>query len=234
MPGFRYEQFCPLARAAEILGERWTLLVLRELACGPQRYSDLRRRLPGVSSSVLSQRLERLCARGLVAREDQPPPTPVALYRLTDEGEALRPVLRELMRFGARHLEPPRFGDHLEPEWLPVAMEFFARSGPVPRRDIAIQIPDGDRDIGVRVTGGRRGTRVGAGRGTRADAGRGPAEVTLRAGPLVLLGLLTGQLDPQDALGAGQVEVEGDVSALRDLPALFDLRDVMARPAKTG
>jgi DNA-binding HxlR family transcriptional regulator/putative sterol carrier protein len=223
---FRYEQFCPLARAAEILGERWTLLVLRELVCGPQRYSDLRRRLPGVSSSVLSQRLERLCARGLVAREDQPPPAPVALYRLTDEGEALRPVLRELMRFGARHLEPPRPGDHLEPEWLPVAMEFFARSGPVPRRDIAIEIPDGDRDIGVRVTGGRRGTRIGA--------GRGPAEVTLRAGPLVLLGLLTGQLDPQDALGAGQVEVEGDVSALRDLPALFDLRDVMARPAKTG
>ena len=234
MAGFRYEQFCPLARAAEILGERWTLLVLRELVCGPQRYSDLRRRLPGVSSSVLSQRLERLCARGLVAREDQPPPAPVALYRLTDEGETLRPVLRELMRFGARHLEPPRPGDHLEPEWLPVAMESFARSGPVPRRDIAIEIPDGDRDIAVRVTGGRRGTRVDAGRGTRVAAGRGPAEVTLRAEPLVLLGLLTGQLDPQDALGAGQVEVEGDVSALRDLPALFDLRDVMARPAKTG
>lgn len=58
MDGFRYEQFCPLARAAEILGERWTLLILRELVCGPQRYSDLRRRLPGVSSSVLSQRLE--------------------------------------------------------------------------------------------------------------------------------------------------------------------------------
>jgi putative sterol carrier protein len=58
--------------------------------------------------------------------------------------------------------------------------------------------------------------------------------VTLRAEPLVLLGLLTGQLDPQDALGAGQVEVKGDISALRDLPALFDLRDVMARPAKTG
>ncbi len=226
MSGFRYEQFCPLARAAEILGERWTLLVLRELACGPQRYSDLRRRLPGVSSSVLSQRLERLCARGLVAREDQPPPAPVALYRLTDEGETLRPVLRELMRFGARHLDPPRPGDHLEPEWLPVAMESFARSGPVPRRDIAIEIPDGDRDVAVRVTGGRRGTRV--------EAGRGPAEVTLRSGPLVLLGLLTGQLDPRDALDAGQVEVEGDVSALRDLPALFDLRDVMARPAKTG
>ncbi len=104
-------------------------------------------------------------------------------------------------------------------------MESFARSGPVPRRDIAIEIPDGDRDIAVRVTGGRRGTRV--------EAGRGPAEVTLRAGPLVLLGLLTGQLDPRDALDAGQVEVEGDVSALRDLPALFDLRDLMARPTET-
>lgn len=58
--------------------------------------------------------------------------------------------------------------------------------------------------------------------------------MTLRAGPLVLLGLLTGQLDPQSAIGAGQVEVEGDACALRDLPALFDLRDLMARPAETG
>jgi DNA-binding HxlR family transcriptional regulator/putative sterol carrier protein len=223
VPGFRYDQFCPLARAAEILGERWTLLILRELVCGPQRYSDLRRRLPGISSSVLSQRLERLESLSLIERKAQPPPTPAALYRLTDEGEAVRPALRELMRFGARYLAPPRPDDHLEPEWVPVAMQSFARTGAVPRRVIAIRIPDGAREIAVRVIGGRRGTRV--------EARKGPAEATLRAGPLVLLGLLTGQLDPLDALDAGSIEVEGDVLVLRDLPDLFDLRDVMARPA---
>lgn len=222
MADFRYEQFCPLARAAEILGERWTLLVLRELHCGPQRYSDLRRRLPGLSSSVLSQRLERLESLRLVTRETQPPPAPSTLYRLTDEGDSLRPVLRELMRFGVRHLEPPRAEDHLEPEWVPLAMESFARSGPVPRRTIAVRIPDGAREIAVRVSGGRRGTRV-----ERSD---GPADVTLRAGPLLVLGLLSGQLDAASALADGSIEVEGDAKALRDLPALFDLRDVMPRP----
>jgi DNA-binding HxlR family transcriptional regulator len=224
--GFRYEQFCPLARAAEILGERWTLLIVRELVCGPQRFSDLRRRLPGVSTSVLSQRLDRLESLGLIEWEEQPPPAPAALYRLTSEGEALRPVLRELMRFGVRYLLPPRPGDHLEAEWLPVAMESFARTGAVPRRSIAILIADGPRELAMRVRGGSRGTRV--------EAGRGPAEATLRAAPLVLLGLLAGRLEPGEALAAGSIEVEGDAKALRDLPDLFDLCDAMARPASTN
>ncbi|HSJ96046.1 MAG TPA: helix-turn-helix domain-containing protein, partial [Myxococcota bacterium] len=68
MSEFRYAQFCPLARAAEVLGERWTLLIVRELMVGPQRFSDLRRRLPGVSSSVLAERLDRLERRGIVRR----------------------------------------------------------------------------------------------------------------------------------------------------------------------
>ncbi len=76
---FRYAQFCPLACAAEILGERWTLLILRELFVGPQRFTDLRRRLPGISSSILATRLARLEERGIVARSSLAPPTPAAL-----------------------------------------------------------------------------------------------------------------------------------------------------------
>lgn len=224
MPGFRYEQFCPLARAAEILGERWTLLILRELACGPQRFSDLRRRLPGISSSVLSQRLEALEGRGLLAREPQPPPAPALLYRLTGEGEALRPVLRELLRFGVRHLDPVRAGDHLEPSWTPLALSAFARREAVPRRTIAIRIPDAGAEVAVIVSGGRGGTRV--------ERRSGPAEAILRADPLALLGLLSGRLDAAEALESGAIEVEGDAGALRDLPALFDLADVMARPTE--
>jgi DNA-binding HxlR family transcriptional regulator len=223
VPPFRYEQFCPLARAAEILGERWTLLILRELACGPQRFSDLRRRLPGISSSVLCQRLEALEGRGLLARDAQPPPAPALLYRLTSEGEALRPVLRELLRFGVRHLDPVRAGDHLEPSWTPLALSAFARRDPVPRRTIAIRIPDGAAEVAVIVSGGRGGTRV--------ERRSGPAEVILRTDTLALLGLVSGQLDAGDAQDAGAIEIEGDASALDDLPALFDLSDVMARGA---
>jgi DNA-binding HxlR family transcriptional regulator len=218
---FRYEQFCPLARAAEILGERWTLLVLRDLACGPQRFSDLRRRLPGISSSVLSQRLSVLEGRGLVGRDTQPPPAPAALYRLTGEGEALRPVLRELLRFGIRHLGLLREGDHLEPSWTPLALSAFARREPVPRRTIAIRIPDGAVEVAVIVSGGRGGTRV--------ERRSGPAEAILRTDPVALLGILSGEVGIAEAERAGAISVEGDGDALRDLPALFDLAEVTAR-----
>jgi DNA-binding HxlR family transcriptional regulator/putative sterol carrier protein len=221
VPPFRYQQFCPLARAAEILGERWTLLILRELTCGPRRFSDLRRCLPGISSSVLAQRLAGLESRGLLARDTQPPPVPAALYRLTAEGEALRPVLRELLRFGIRHLDLLRDGDLLEPAWTPLALSAFARSDPVPRRTIAIRIPDGAVEVAVMVSGGRAGTRV--------ERRSGPAEAILRADPLALLGLVSGQLEVSEAVAAGAIAIEGDTGALRDLPALFDLADAMPR-----
>lgn len=226
MARFRYEQFCPLARAAEILGERWTLLVLRELACGPQRYSDLRRRLTGVSSSVLSERLARLEERGLVTRRQQPPPAPATLYELTADGEAFRPALHQLMRFGVRFLDPVRGGDHLEAEWLKVGLVAFARSGPLPRRTFAVHLPDGAAELVLRVTSGGRGTRV--------EAGPGPAETRIRTAPLTLLGVLSRQIDPLEAVRAGAIEASGDLAALRELPDLFDLEDLTARPARTG
>lgn len=223
---FRYEQFCPLARAAEILGERWTLLIVRELCCGPQRFSDLRRRLPGLSSSVLTQRLESLAERGLVAREEQPPPAAVALYRLTDEGERLRPVLQELMRFGVRHVEALRPGDHLEPEWIGLVLDAFAHRDAVPRRRFTLVVPDGERELVWHVSGGRQGTRVDLG-------GDRPAEVRVRLAPLLVLGLLTGQMTPGQVVAAG-ARVEGDLEALADLPGLFELEQLMSREASTG
>ncbi len=222
MPDYRYPQFCPTARAAEILGERWTVLIVRELLCGPQRFTDLRRRLPGISSSVLAERLARLEQRGLAERRDDPPPAPAALYRLTPLGEELRPVLFELMRFGVRFSEPPRPGDHFEPDWLRLVLAAFARRSPSPARRFALRIADRGGDVAVYVSGGRRGTAV--------RDGCGPADASLRTAPLPLLGLTSGRLDPADAIASGLVEVEGDVAALRDFPDLFDLASLLARP----
>lgn len=222
MPDHRYPQFCPTARAAEILGERWTMLIVRELLCGPQRFTDLRRRLPGISSSVLAERLARLEQRGLVARREDPPPTPAALFRLTELGEQMRPVLVALIRFGVLLGEPPRPGDHFEPDWLRLALAAFARSSPTPARRFALHIPDRCGDVVMTVSGGPGGTEV-------CD-GAGPADASLRTAPLPLLALVSGRLDAGAAIASGQVEVEGDAAALADFPALFDLASLLARP----
>ena len=93
MTDFRYAQFCPLARVAEIFGERWTLLIMRDLFVGPQRFSDLRRRLPGISASVLSQRLHRLETNGLVRRGTLPPPGRADIIELTELGASFEDAM---------------------------------------------------------------------------------------------------------------------------------------------
>jgi DNA-binding HxlR family transcriptional regulator len=230
-PDRRYAQFCPSARALEILGERWTLLIVRELLCGPQRFSDLRRRLPDIGASILSERLARLEERGLVAREEAPPPAPATLYTLTPLGQQLRAVMLEMIRFGVRFTEPPRAGDHLEPEWLRLGLEAFARHTPTPKRRFLVRIPDAPRDVELLVAGGRRGTLVEAVGG----GGAGAVDATLRAAPMALLALASGQLRADAALAAGRIEVGGDASSLADFAALFDLGALLARPnPRTG
>lgn len=230
MPGHRYEQFCPVARAAEIVGERWTLLVIRELFCGPQRFTDLRRRLPGLSSSVLAERLARLEEKGLVSRREAAPPAPAVLYALTGLGAALGPVLVELARFGARLLEPMRPGDHFEPDWIVLGLSAFARRQASPRRCLALHIPTGSGELRVELVGGSRGTRVRAG---DPAAGRAP-DATLRADAATVLALALGRLAPETARAQGRVEVTGDAAALRDLPRLFDVDLPSARPHEPG
>ena len=211
---FRYPQFCALARAAEVVGERWTLLVLRELTWGPRRFCDLRRHLCGVSSSVLTERLERLLRRGVVQRRQLEPPAASSVYELTESGRALGPALEAPTRWGARYLDAPKPGDQLEPEWVGLGMRALARKGPTPPRSYALRVRGAEREVALRVTGGPEGTAV--------VAGRGDADLTLCAEPLVFLALVSGRLDPGQAVASGQLSVEGDVEALAALPELFD------------
>jgi len=103
----RYGQFCPLAKALDVLGERWTLLVVRELLAGPKRYTDLRAGLPGLATDLLAARLRELQQAGVIGRRVVPPPTPATVYELTERGLALRPVIRELSRWGRPLLLDP-------------------------------------------------------------------------------------------------------------------------------
>jgi DNA-binding HxlR family transcriptional regulator len=102
-----YSQDCPIANGLNVLGERWTLLILRELVGGPRRYSDLRAQLPGIATNLLAQRLEELQQAGVVERTDLPPPVARTVYTLRDDGWRLvLPILGGVAQFGL-HTMPP-------------------------------------------------------------------------------------------------------------------------------
>jgi DNA-binding HxlR family transcriptional regulator len=114
----RYDQYCPIAHALQVVGERWTLLVVRELAAGPKRYTDLAAGLPGIGTNILAGRLRDLESEGIVTKHRLPPPAASQVYELTERGYGLMPVLRALAHWGARSLGPPAPDEQLEPGWL--------------------------------------------------------------------------------------------------------------------
>ena len=154
-----YGQFCALARAAEVVGERWTLLILRELYLGPKRFSDLSARLHPIAPGVLNGRLRTLQRHGVIARKGVPPPTPARLWELTEAGRALEPALFELLRWGARYLFPQRPGERFEGEWLAMVLRAYLRPGPSPSYVLALRIEGLERPVAW-VVGGPGGTVV--------------------------------------------------------------------------
>ncbi len=138
-----YHQYCPIAHALDLVGERWSLLVVRELLHGPLRYSDLRERLPGCGTNILAARLKQLEASGIVKKHRLPPPAASTVYELTDYGARLRRVVQELARWGVRSLGAPSHGEELEPGWLIDALETMTEPVPDwPKVSVEFQIAD--------------------------------------------------------------------------------------------
>jgi DNA-binding HxlR family transcriptional regulator len=130
----RYEQYCPMAHALDLVGDRWALLVVRELMHGPKRYTDLVDHLHGIGTNILAARLRDLEANGIVARRTLPPPAASKVYELTDYGRGLKPAMRELAMWGARSLGPPTAGDELFEGLLSSAMDIAMASVAPPGR----------------------------------------------------------------------------------------------------
>ena len=121
-----YNQYCPIAHALDVVGERWSLLIIRELVEHDQlRYSDLHANLPGCGTNILAARLKELERHGVVRRRRLPPPAASTVYELTEYGQELRPVLHMLAHWGARSLGPPDADTPLEPGWLAGALEMI-------------------------------------------------------------------------------------------------------------
>jgi DNA-binding HxlR family transcriptional regulator len=100
-----YGQYCPIAAGLDLIGDRWTLLILRELSIANRRFTDLRSALTGIAPNLLTERLRSLQSMGLVSVVELPPPAARSVYSLTDEGRRIEPVLRSVARFGVRYLD---------------------------------------------------------------------------------------------------------------------------------
>ena len=119
----RYDQYCPIAHALGLVGERWSLLIVRELLQGPRRYTDLADSLPGIGTNILAARLKELENCGLVTKRRLDPPAASQVYELSPYGHELKPVIRALALWGLRSIHPPTEEDDLAPGWLASALD---------------------------------------------------------------------------------------------------------------
>src|ERR687887_2739203 len=113
-----YGQRCPVSRALDVVGDRWALLLLRELELGPRRYTDLLAGLPGVGTNVLGARLRDLEAAGVIAKRTLPAPTRVTVYEATEAGRAIGPVLESLRDWGQAYGRPAARDDAVRASWM--------------------------------------------------------------------------------------------------------------------
>jgi DNA-binding HxlR family transcriptional regulator len=214
MSGTRYAQFCALARAAEILGERWTLLIIRELLLGQKRFGDLSDRLSGVSPTVLTARLNALIEQGVVQRATLPPPYNAQVYELTPVGQSLRPAVRELIRWGGHFIFPMRPDDEFDPDWGLLALDASARRTPTPPHKIVLRIRHKSKVASFLVEGGEAGTTI-----TRSD---GPASAAIETTFDVLLPVISLKIPLEQAVRKNLAKVEGSLKIARMLPRFFD------------
>ena len=216
----RYGQFCPIARALDLLGERWTLLITRELLVGPQRYSDLLTHLPGMWSNLLASRLRRLEEAGLVRRRWLEPPAARFVYELTESGSALEPAIYELARFGLELLDDPGT-DAVPLHLLPLALKGLLRLEALPDDplDIALALDEGSWTLRVAAAQPalRPLARVQIEPGAAADA-----KVVVRGSVLGLLARRRGEDAPPP------VEFDGPPGEVATVAALFAAAPVPA------
>jgi DNA-binding HxlR family transcriptional regulator len=155
-----YGDRCGIARALDVVGERWSLLVVRELLLGPKRFTDLRSGLPRVSPDVLAQRLRELEEAGVLARDTLPPPAASKVYALTDRGHDLAPVLHALGRWGAA--EPVADDVPMGPDALMVALRTTFDAAGAGNAVLEIGLTIGDAVFTARVRAGRLDVARGA------------------------------------------------------------------------
>jgi len=199
-----YGQFCTVARGAEVLCERWTPLVVRELLCGSRRFNDLHRGVPRMSTSLLAKRLQTLESAGVLKRTQA---GKVWEYSLTEAGEALRPIVMALGHWGAKWIGSRLRDEQLDASFLMWDIRRFVHLDEFPARPVVIQfrLPDarkGEREWWLIVEAGVADL-------CRDDPGR-EATLVVTATLRALTEIWSGDLDPESALASRAVRIDGD------------------------
>jgi DNA-binding HxlR family transcriptional regulator len=227
-----YGQYCSVAKALDAVGDRWTLLIIRELLLqGPCRYTDLRNGLPGIATNLLADRLHDLEAAGLVRREEAAPPVATTLFHLTAAGAGLEPALEALGAWGIRYMAEPAEDDEFRSHWFTFPIELFLHDNAPDGPPLAIELRPASqtasraasqtasraasqtasraaaRPAVVEVSGGEVRTRLGS---------AASPDLVLEGSPRLILGLLGAYLTPADAEALG-LAITGDPAILRRL-----------------
>ena len=207
-----YGQYCGFARALELVGERWALMVLRDLFVSPKRFSDLQRGLPGIPTNVLTKRLKEMEAAGVVQRRLLTRPNGV-VYELTQTGAALEPAVVELGRWGAKLLGQPRSHEIITVDSLVIALRSTFQSRAAKGVTISYELRVGEIAVHARISRGRLNVEPGP---------LSDADLTIETGP-ALRDLLAGELLPREALANGLVKIRGNRAHLDRFVELFSI-----------
>ena len=217
-----YGQFCGLARALELVGERWTLLIIRDLLVGPRRFSDLRQGLPRIPTNVLSERLKQLEQSGVVRRRVLPRPAAAVVYELTAYGAQIEDAVMRLGLWGAQSLGEPRPGEIVTADSLLMALRTTFRPDAARGVRVGYELRIADIVLHAQVDDGA------------LSVGEGPlsgADLVIETGPR-LKDLMTGELEPRAAVQQGIVRVRGRAALLERFVELFRIPSRPRTPAQ--
>ena len=214
-----YGDGCPIARALDLVGERWALLVVRELLLGPKRYTDLRRGLPNASPNVLSQRLGELERAGVLRRRKLPPPAGSRVYELTDWGRELEEIVVSLGRWGARSPTPPDDAPIVSADSIILALRARFDPGAAHGLRASYELRLGEDRFAIEVAD----DEITAARG---DAHR--ADATIDTDPDTLNAVLWRGRSLADAQRSGAMTIEDDDAAVERFVGLFPMPEPAA------
>lgn len=201
-----YGQYCSVAKALDLVGDRWSLLIVRELLVrGGCRYTDLQYGLPGIATNLLADRLRDLERAGVVRREAAPPPVATTLFRLTPRGEELKAVVHALGQWGSPLLADAPNDDEFRSHWLALPLDAQLRDHNPDRPPVTIELRTGDQPMVVETANGRVRARPG---------GADHPDALLEGSPQLVLSVLVGKLGLDAARRRG-LRFDGNPRALQ-------------------